>query len=520
MKENEDNFDDLLNLLGEEEKDSFEEGGAFDLSELMDNGNIEESVTAMGTEEKKRPLSTLEQLMAEMESESQASGVSLFEDASLLAEDSIDALLENAKNTSDEYLENNTSYEMSDDVDMAEIEALLNMSDNNDLVDEDEAFLRALNNMNQETVDYTDDIPEEEVMELDPAELDALLSADQGSSESSTEDDGTSLSVGNNSQGTEEGSGNTSPKKKKKEKKEGSGLFKKLFSLLMEEYPEEEEPKEAGSLNLSDENKAILTQLDKEKGKKKKEKKEKKGKKGKENKEGKSKKPEKPKKEKKPKVKKEKKKKEKLPEKPEKRLPKKKVIVTFIFAFSILAAILMLEFIVPPMFSLSAARTFFDDGDYRAAYLEYYGKKLSEEDELKFQGATVIMRMQSNLDGYHNYLAIDEEVMAVHSLLEGVNVRTDIFAKAEAYGVTSEVNRVYGEILNLLSANYGISEQDAIALTEIESDVTYTKELGAIVEGSFVPVEQIEEPSEDVVVEEIIEGDLLPEELELLQEGE
>ena len=233
---------------------------------------------------------------------------------------------------------------------------------------------------------------------------------------------------------------------------------------------------------------------------------------------------EKPKKEKKPKVKKEKPKKEKLPEKPEKRLPKKKVIVTFVFAFSILVAILLLEFIVPPMFSLSAAREAFEQGDYKTAYLEYYGKKLSEEDELKFQGITTIMRMQSNLDGYHNYLAIDEEVMAVHSLLEGVNVRTDIFMKAEAYGVTSEVNRIYDEILNLLSSNYGLSESDAIAITEIQSDVTYTNELNSIVGGNFESVEYEEEAVEDiieeVITEEVVEEYLLPEELEMLQGGE
>lgn len=512
MKENEDYLDDLLKTLGEEEKDSFDDEG-FNLSDLMDNTDMENTFTPESSEEIKRPLSTLEQLMAEMESESD------------------DSFLENIKNTDDSLYEDNISYESADDVDMSEIEALLNMSDNNEIVDEDEAFMKALNSMNQVENDFSNEDypePEGEILELDPAELDALLSSGRESVEDDTKNSGAPISVSRDSHIPEEDinsdeiSDSKKKKKIKKDKKEGNGLFHKLFSLLMEEYPEEEEPKEAGSLNLSEENKEILTQLDKEKGKKKK--KDKKGKKEKGGKQDKTKKPEKPKKEKKPKVKKEKPKKEKLPEKPEKRLPKKKVIVTFVFAFSILVAILLLEFIVPPMFSLTAAREAFEQGDYKTAYLEYYGKKLSEEDELKFQGITTIMRMQSNLDGYHNYLSIDEEVMAVHSLLEGVNVRTDIFMKAEAYGVTSEVNRIYDEILNLLSSNYGLSESDAIAITEIQSDVTYTNELNSIVGGNFESVEYEEEAVEDiieeVITEEVVEEYLLPEELEMLQGGE
>lgn len=522
MKENEDYLGDLLNMLGEDEnsgfdqEENFSDEGGFDLSDLIDKSSQADDFSTNTFEEVKKPLSTLEQLMAEMESESEAAGVSLFEDDSVMSGDSLDSLLGNMGQMTENLSEDNISYDITDDVDMSEIESLLNMSDNNEIVDEDETFLRALNGMGQEENDYSsDDYVEEEVLELDPAELDALLMGDQGG----TEEAGVSDAPEEGSDSKESDTDKNS--KAKKQKKEGDGIFKKIFSLLMEEYPDEE-PKEAGSLNLSEENKDILTQLDKEKDKKKK--KDKKDKKEKKNKGDKAQKPEKPKKEKKPKVKKEKKKKEKQPEKPIKRLPKKKVIVTFVFAFSILTAILLLEFIVPPMFSLSAARTFYDEGDYKSAYLEYYGKKLSEEDEMKFQGTTTILRLESNLDGYYNYLAIDEEVMAVHSLLEGVKVRTDIFAKAESYGVVSEVNKVYDEILNILNSTYGVSEEEAIALIEIQSDVTYTNELNSIVMGNFESVPSETENvsiNEEAVTEEIMEEEnLLPEELEMLQGGE
>ena len=255
MKENEDYLDDLLKTLGEEEKASFDDGGNFDPSELMDNAWAGNENMSGNKEEIKRPLSTLEKLMAEMESESEDSDVSLFGDDNLFSEASIGSLLENAKNTNDVSFGDNISYEAPEDIDMSEIETLLNMSDNNEIVSEDEAFLRALNGMDQESDTYVEsDYPEAEgeVLELDPAELDALLSSDQGEME---EKGNHSLGTTDEIKSTDELSDSNSSdkkKKKKKEKKEGSGVFKKIFSLLMEEYPEDEEPKETGSLNLSE----------------------------------------------------------------------------------------------------------------------------------------------------------------------------------------------------------------------------------------------------------------------------
>ena len=232
------------------------------------------------------------------------------------------------------------------------------------------------------------------------------------------------------------------------------------------------------------------------------------------------------------KVREKKPKKEKEPEKPEKKLPKKKVIVTFVFAFSILAAILLVEIFLPPILSNNVASSAFDQGDYKTAYQEYYGKKLSEEDELKFQGAKTILRMQSNLDGYYNYIAINKNIMALHSLLEGVHLKSDIFVDAEAYKVTGQVDKVYQDILVLLNSEYNLTEEEAVQLTEMESDVRYTQELTVIVNGDAFEAEmtdaqQISEETPEVtesVQEEIIEEskqeDLLPEEIELIQGGE
>ena len=493
MKSNDDNLDDLLKSIEDFESDD---------SYSMEENNADDVET----------LSALEKLMAELQSEEENDFT--IEDDGVLSEEDVNILLDNAKFMPEESTERAFDTQAASEVDMAEIEALLGMSET-DVLKESNNFLD-----HRQANDTIDEVyVEEEILELDPAELDALLSAD--SQENTTEESTKDIKKKSFFGGKE---AKTEGKENVKEKKEKApGILGKLFSILMEEIPEEE-PQEASTLNLSQENKEILTDLDKEKAKKSK-KKDKKDKKSKKEKEENSK---KPKKEKKVKVKKEKKPKaEKVALKPEKRLPRKKVVVTFVFAFSVLAAILIVDFVLPPILSTSLARESFNKGEYEEAYQEYYGKKLSEDDEMKFQGAKIIMRMQSNLDGYHSYTAIDDKVMALHSLLEGVHIKEDVFAKAQVYGVVSQVQVVYNEILNLLNSGFSLTEEQAIQLTNEQSDVVYTKQLHAITGGQQpefeeTVVEEAETEAEEVqdVIEIDSQEDLLPEEMELLQGGE
>lgn len=473
MKSNDELLDDLLN----------------DLDFTMDA----DDASGDGDSSEQQSLSALAQLMAEMEEENVASE-EVTDDVLALSEEELDILLNEAKSPN---AEEELSFDINNSDDMAEIEALLNMSDNNVAVDSDEELWKALEAL--EAGNATGDsktsveVAKEEALELSPEELDAIL-------------------LGNSQGEGKAGKSSKAGDKKNNSEKKG-GFFRKIFSLLMEEVPDED-PEEAATLNLSEENKDILKQLDKEK--KKKDKKEKKVKAVKE----------KPKKEKKVKPKKEKKPKEEKPAgKPEKRLPRKGVIVTSLFALSILVAILVIDLLVPSVISLSSARESYNRGEYKEAFQEFYGRKLSEEDQQMYQASTAILRLQGSLDGYHNYTAMNNPIMALHSLLEGIIVKGDIFAKAEAYGVISQVQSIYQEILNILSTEFSLSENGAIELVNEESDVIYTKKLEAIVNGAVyveenLPVESSDAVVQDEVPQAISQEDLLPEEESFFQEGE
>ena len=116
--------------------------------------------------------------------------------------------------------------------------------------------------------------------------------------------------------------------------------------------------------------------------------------------------------------------------------------------------------------------------------------------------------MQSNLDGYNNYLMMNKEVKAIHSLLEGVRVKFEVFLEAEECGVLSQVSAAYNQILEILSSKYHLSEEDALELVGEKSDAVYTRKLEALVEGkSYV----------DDSSNQMNQNDLLPEEEALFQ---
>ena len=161
------------------------------------------------------------------------------------------------------------------------------------------------------------------------------------------------------------------------------------------------------------------------------------------------------------------------------------------------------------MYTLSGARAAYVQENYKEAYQEFYGETLNEGDQERFQSSRAVMRMQTNLDSYYSFLEIGDEVKALHSLIEGVHVKDDVYALAGSYNATSEVEKVYMEVLAILSSNYGLTEQDALEIIAEKSDLIYTRKLQAIANGT--------EYTEGSALE-ISQEDMLPEEQELFQQ--
>lgn len=265
----------------------------------------------------------------------------------------------------------------------------------------------------------------------------------------------------------------------KEERKKKPGALKRLFTFLTESEDDLEEADkgaiaEKEQLGLSQENADILEDLGKQKKKDKKEKKKK----------------EKAPKEKKPKVKKEKKakpKKEKKvkppaePEKPLRPIGVRRIAVTLFFAATILGMICLFVFYIPGVMEKQEGRQAFLDGDYQKAYelLETKKVKGGEADILK--GATLCMEMERQVESYEVYHKMDGmELQQLDALIFGIEKYQRIQDEAQQYGVIESVRDSYIEILGILDTEYGVSEEQALALTQITDKVAYTKALKQI----------------------------------------
>lgn len=303
--------------------------------------------------------------------------------------------------------------------------------------------------------------------------------------------------------------GNIRKDKNKKQKKES--FFSKILNALTEEIEEPSQVKgsvpEANEVGVTTENLNILEELSKEDKKKakqaqkearanKKDKKnaKKKGQKGEgENDESADSKGAKGKGNKKPKKKREKKEKVRPVEvmtKPEKKLPRKRVLSTLALCLSILVAIIILQNIVFKTDTLKEASYAYDSGDYATCYANLHVIDRNEEEDALYQKSLIILSVQRKWDAYNNFVAMNNQMEALNSLLEGVNQYRNKEDMALEWGVHAQVTAVYMDILDALQG-YGLSQAEVDEILSYESKVTYTKRLDSIINGTPFEIEEI-----------------------------
>ena len=205
---------------------------------------------------------------------------------------------------------------------------------------------------------------------------------------------------------------------------------------------------------------------------------------------------------------------------------KKKIKATVLAAISIVAAILLCSLFVPELFELRSARNAFYDGDYETSYKSLYGKNLSDSDRIIFEQSEFLLALQRRVEAYYNYMAINDELRAVESLILEVDKQEDILIQAEKYGLEAEAEYSYQDVLQVLFEKYSVSEEDALTINAYRQDALFTLHLKAIVAGEeFVCPDYLREDGqintsadeqEEEIIEETLE-DLLPEEEELTE---
>ena len=398
-----------------------------------------------------------------------------------MSEDDIEAMLKAAENT-----EGGSSSVSDGDVvdiveaiggdeDTKEVASLLKSVDDNEIVDE--SFLDKLDKAeadgeNQDPDAENGDGKKKKKKKGLLSKLFGKKDADDGAEAS----EGTGTNPENAEGSPETGDGEQAPAADKSEKKEKKpGFFTKLLNLLTEEVEEEISVPEAGSNLISDENKAILEELDAEDGGKKK----KKGKKGKGKDEGEK----KPKKEKKPKAPKPKKEKLLEPKDKTKQIPKKYIMASVLVAASLLAILILITSYMPKLMTMQSARDAYYSKDYKTAFYTLYGKDLNESDELIYNKAKTIILVERKLESFENYSMLGMRLEALDALLSGLQRYEDLKDEATEYNVIDEITDIRIQILNALSSNFGISESEAMSILELD-ELNYYRMINSIVNGT------------------------------------
>lgn len=302
------------------------------------------------------------------------------------------------------------------------------------------------------------------------------------------------------------------PEKKGKPKVK-KGLFTRMLDFFTEE---EEEDSENGNenLNLSDENKGIIKDLDKESDKKKKNKKAKKAAGEKKEKE-KKKQEKKPKKQ--PKPKKEKPPKE-IPLVTDRKLSFKKVLPVVLVGVSV--GVLLFVFInsAADYADKREARAAYYAGDYQTCYLNLFGKDLDETESVMYGKSESILYIRLWIREFEMFAREGDMVRALDSLIQTVDRYPQLYEYANQWNAGAEVAAGYATILNYLSANFGLTESQAQQIADEKKDIDYTRIVTAIANGKSFEEWNAPETPVDETPEEVPESvmeDVLPEEEEL-----
>ena len=165
-----------------------------------------------------------------------------------------------------------------------------------------------------------------------------------------------------------------------------------------------------------------------------------------------------------------------------------------VFCLSIVAVIVAICTFWPDYTDKKKAREAFYINDYESVYEHLYDKNLNASDQILFNQAQTILKMQRKLDSYNNYMSMNMPEEALNALILGVQ-QTTLFDTADAYGVRAEVEAIYNQMLSILSDEYGITSED-LAIIGTYDAVTYTKKIQSIVFGTefLEPGLEAEEP--------------------------
>ena len=186
---------------------------------------------------------------------------------------------------------------------------------------------------------------------------------------------------------------------------------------------------------------------------------------------------EKKKKEKKPKVKKEKK--PKRPKEPDEIIPISKpfLLICVILTATVLAVIILGGEYYNYTKKTNAAVSYYLNQDYDAAYSEIAGLTMHEDDQFFYDKLATIMYVERHYTSYKSLYKMKNYEQALHTLLRGIKMYDKYKYQAKDYDCEEDLTAVLAWIDAALLEKYGLTENEARELNNIDNRFTYARKV-------------------------------------------
>lgn len=215
---------------------------------------------------------------------------------------------------------------------------------------------------------------------------------------------------------------------------------------------------------------------------------------------------------------KKKKKKEKKPKKekppvpvedllPGKKLSLRKVlpIMLVVLAFG-LAYVLVSHLYIDYVNKRSAEKAYYA-GDYMECYSLLFGQDRNDNQEMMYHKAELVLQMERMKGNYRRLVMEGKELEALDYLVQCICRRESFYQQGQEWNSMDVVEETFTGMNALLTANYGLTEERAVEIAALKSDVDYTLALMEVLEALNSEAQDEQEPA-------VSYEDLLPEEEE------
>lgn len=174
---------------------------------------------------------------------------------------------------------------------------------------------------------------------------------------------------------------------------------------------------------------------------------------------------------------------------PEKKLNKVLVAIVILFFLCIGGFVVVGTSVFDYTLVITKATNYFERQRYGLAYREILGVEVQERHQELADKIYTVMYVERQYEAYQNHVSLNQPELALDALLQGLDKYDEYYNDAVALDVADDLNIVKAKILSALTNTYGLSENQAKEILQMD-DNAYTSQIQSLTAGMDFSVSQ------------------------------